>query len=361
MKIVIPILGFDRTGGYRVLSKLANEWIQQGHIVDFLCPDSSNEPYFPTSAGIIWVDGAGSVSEERKSIAATSSWYRIKSLYLGIKAIGNSYDVIFANHSFTAWPVSLAPNFRGKKIYYVQAYEPEYYLCSGTARGYLLALLSALTYHLPLYRIVNAPIYFRYKNLRADEFVPPGLDLEIFKPTKADKKLEEAKTVIIGCIGRHEPTKGIIFALHAFEKISRQDERFILKVAFGNLPQDWQHERCEIVNPKNDQELANYYRSLDILIAPGTVQHGAPHYPVLEAGACGIAVVTSGYMGATPETAWITRNKDVHSITQSILDVVSDDQSRIEKKLNFLKNIHQYSWPEVSKKMLLLFNKISKQ
>jgi len=40
---------------------------------------------------------------------------------------------------------------------------------------------------------------------------------------------------------------------------------------------------CVVVVPGNDTELADYYRSVDILIAPGTVQHGAPHYPVMEA------------------------------------------------------------------------------
>jgi hypothetical protein len=33
MKILIPILGFGRTGGYRVLSQLATEWCKQGHAV----------------------------------------------------------------------------------------------------------------------------------------------------------------------------------------------------------------------------------------------------------------------------------------------------------------------------------------
>ncbi len=356
MKIIIPILGFGRAGGYRVLSQLANEWLQKGHAVSFLCPDSSDDPYFPTTAEIIWVDGAGNPSKVRGAIAKPSGSYHLKSLYRGLKKIGSQYDVIFANHSLTAWPVALASCGNARKMYYIQAYEPEYYTSSHTIKGYMLAALSALSYHLPLHRIVNAPIYFCYRNLRADQFVPPGLDLAIFKPTEANKPLEDATTIVIGCIGRHEPEKGTIFVLRAFEEISKKDKRFVLKVAYGNLPANWKHERCEVFIPKNDIELANFYRSLDILVAPGTVQHGAPHYPVLEAGACGVAVVTTGYMGATPDTAWIVPNKNVDSIVSAITDIMTNDGQRTKKTTAFLKVTQDFSWPKVAKKMLGLFN-----
>ncbi|NOT20482.1 MAG: glycosyltransferase family 4 protein [Sideroxydans sp.] len=355
MKIIIPVLGFGRAGGYRVLSQFANEWIKHGHDVDFLCPDSGDEPYFPTSAGIVWVDGAGNLTRVRATIAKPSGWYHLKTLFLGLKEIGSQYDIIFANHSLTAWPVALASCGHAKKVYYVQAYEPEYYTSAKTIKGYLLATVSALSYHLSLNRVVNAPIYFRYKNLRAAQFVPPGLDLENFKPSESIRNLENAKTIIIGCIGRHEPEKGTIYVLRAFEELYKKDKRFLLRVAYGNLPEDWKHEQCEVVVPKNDQELADYYRSLDILVAPGTVQHGAPHYPVLEAGACGVAVVTTGYMGATPETAWIVRNKDVESIVNSIIDIASDDKQRMKKRSIFLNETLHFSWEYVSKKMLKIF------
>ena len=355
MKILIPILGFGRAGGNRVLSQLANEWIKQGHIVDFLSPNSSEDPYFPTSAGIIWVDSAGNISKIRGDKAKSSGWYHIKSLYRGLNEIGRKYDVIFANHSLTAWPVAVTFCEKAKKFYYIQAYEPEYYTNTKTIKGYLLALVSALSYHLPLKRIVNSPIYFCYKNVRSSQFVPPGLDLLNFKPDEIKNNFEHEKPIIIGCIGRHEPEKGTIYVLQAFEQLYKKDSRFLLRVAYGNLPEQWWHDRCEVILPKNDQELADYYRSLDILVAPGTVQHGAPHYPVLEAGACGVAVITTGYMGATPETAWIVKNKNVDEIIKSVIDIVSDNKQRNEKRAKFLDESKNYSWEYVSEKMLVIF------
>jgi len=356
MKILIPVIGFGRTGGYRVLSEFANAWIRQGHNVDFICLDCSDVPYFPTSANIIRVDLKGKLSEPKSKEQKATRWNHLRALYMGLNALGAQYDVILANHSLTAWPVALAKCGQAKKLYYVQAYEPEYYTSAGNLRGYVFALGSALTYHLGLKKVVNSPIYFKYKNLRASFFVPPGLDLQIFKPSESKEPLANADSIVIGCIGRNEPEKGTIYVLRAFEELCKNDPRFKLRIAaFGTLPDGWEHEKCESVVPKNDRELAEYYRSLDILIAPGTVQHGAPHYPVLEAGACGIPVVTPGYMGATTETAWIVRNKDVDSIKTAVLDISASSEQRLEKTQRFLANIAYYSWDNVARQMATLF------
>ena len=74
MRILVPILSFGRAGGYRVLSELANNWVSRNHDVDFLSPDSSDEPYFPTKAEIRWVNGEGVVSAQRQ---AKASHYRM--------------------------------------------------------------------------------------------------------------------------------------------------------------------------------------------------------------------------------------------------------------------------------------------
>ena len=356
MKILIPILGFGRTGGYRVLSKFANTWLTCDHEVVFLCPDSSEEPYFPTSAKVLWVDGKGIVSKVRNKKSKPSGPYHLKTLLLGLRKIGYQFDIIIANHSFTAWPVALAPCGEAKKVYYVQAYEPEYYINKKNIKGYILAFLSALSYYLPLKIVVNSPIYFKYKNLRAAQFVPPGLDLTIFKPFERQKKLCNKKKIIIGCIGRSEPEKGTVYVLRAFEKLHQIDQRFFLKVAYGNLPSEWQHEECEIVIPNNDCELAAFYRSIDILVAAGTVQHGAPHYPVMEALASRTNVVTTGYLGATEETAWLVNNMDFHSIVKSILLLIDDDKSCEKKRNSGLKLMCEYSWDVVSEKMLKAIN-----
>lgn len=353
MKILIPIVDFGRTGGYRVLSELANAWVNQGHDVDFLCLDSSEEPYFPTCANVIRIDGVGSCSNEVVEKKKKSRWHHLKALYCGLNLIGRNYDFVLANHSLTAWPVAFALCGNAKKIYYVQAYEPGYYAGTKKLKGYLFAIGSALTYHLSLNKIVNAPLYYRYMNLRASVFCPPGIDLAKFKPSAVTRNIGHAGTIVVGCIGRSEPEKGTVYVLRAFEELYKKDNRYFLKIAaYGKLPGGWTHQNSEVVTPENDNELADYYRSLDVLVAPGTVQHGAPHYPVLEAGACGIPVVTTGYMGATRETSWIVQNKDVRSIVDAIENIVTDNEQRNRKRAQFLSDICIYSWDHVSRQMI---------
>ena len=129
MEIVIPITGFGRQGGYRVLSNLANEWIRLGHTVRFLSPRESDDPYFPTTAETIWLDREGKrvpAHERRTHSGRLRLWNALRSLVGGLQRYAENADVVMANQSLTAWPVLLA-RLNARKYYYVQAYEPEYY------------------------------------------------------------------------------------------------------------------------------------------------------------------------------------------------------------------------------------------
>ena len=350
MNILIPILGFARAGGYRVLSKLASEWIAMGHTVDFLVPETSPAPYFPTKAAIIRCNRLGLLSEVAKpegkgSITAVDN---LLSLYAGIKAISENYDVILANHSFTAWPIWAARPGRAALVYYIQAYEPEYYALESKWFSWLLARLS---YKLPFHRIVNSKIYAGYKGIDAQDVVPPGLDFDVYYPKNTGNNFNSAKQIVIGTIGREEPAKGTIYALEGFAMANAQDGRLKLKVAYGNLPDGWSHPDCSVIVPRDDQELADYYRSLDILLAPGITQHGAPHYPVMEAMACGVAVVTTGYLPADEQNSWLVDNMSSQSVCEGILRLIDDSEHRIKTE-QASHNIARFSWPLIARQML---------
>lgn len=355
LKILIPILGFGKAGGNRVLSKLANKWVEAGHKVDFLVPTTSSNPYFPTTAGVIWTDAFGRTSVGERPPSAPlrpSGFLNVLSLWLGLWKLGRFYDVILANHSFTAWPVAFAP-VGGCRFYYIQAYEPEYYDIKGQ---WLNKLISKFSYFLGLVPITNAPIYCSYREIKSDYWVPPGLDFENFSPRRNDTICNRPTIITIGCIGRAEKTKGTQYVLEAFEMLHKEDTSYRLKVAYGNLPEGYAHPAVEVVLPKNDLDLAEFYRSIDVLVAPGTVQHGAAHYPVMEAMACGVAVVTTGYLPATAFNSWLVPNKDPNAIKSAILNLASNQETAA--KINQASvDIASYSWKAVSDQMLRIFLK----
>jgi glycosyltransferase involved in cell wall biosynthesis len=272
---------------------------------------------------------------------------------LALRRIAASYDMVLANHSMTALPVALATASGTKRFYYVQAYETEYYELENGIKAKILSFLSALSYRLPLRQIANSPIYIGYRGIKASSWVPPGIDSSLFYRRRSSPFFRKDGSWTVGIIGRREPSKGTRYALDAFEKLAAIDPRVKLKVAFGNLPDDWSHERAEVVVPKNDAELADFYRSVDILVAPGTVQLGACHYPVLEAMAVGTPVITTGYLPANAENSWLVPIKNAEAIAAAMQEIAEGDVSNMQRKLdNAALAIKDFYWEEVAQRFL---------
>jgi glycosyltransferase involved in cell wall biosynthesis len=312
MRILIPILGFAPQGGYRVLSQLADAWIRKGHECAFLVPASSQDPYFPTVAKIIRSDRKGpTLFASRKKASGMDN---ILCLFAGLRKIASDYDVIFANHSLTAWPVRWAKS-RARKIYYVQAYEPSYY---PIFRDPIKHLLARFSYMLNLRQITNSGQY-RGMGLKPVDTIPPGIDLSIFTLKEQQRDISAADKIIVGTIGRIEPYKGTATALAAYRLLREREPRLHMEVGFGNVPPA---DDIEIVPIKGDRELAAYYRSLDLLVVSCQGQHGAPHYPLIEAMASGTPVVHTDYYPGDASNSWIAEDASCEGVAAAMRDML---------------------------------------
>lgn len=355
MKIIIPVLGFGKGGGNRVLSKLANSWINLGHEVKFISYYDSALPNFETNAEIIWVNSWGDAVPNNiiKKRNPFKLIWQLFALLRGLNKFATKADVVLANQAYTSWPLHFA-KIKAKKYYYVQAYELEYLEHLKGPKHYLTKFLAYYSYQLPLKRIVNSPIYFRFRNLNADMFVPPGIDFHIFKPNGSKKfDYKNKETIILGCVGRIEPYKGTGYVYDAFLEL-KKTIKVELHVAFGAT--NFKDKNIINVIPKNDAELADFYRSVDVIIAPGTVQFLAAHYPVLEAMACGIPTVTTGYIPALNHNSWLVRPHNVATIVSAVQEIINH-QNIVEEKVRIAQNdVKQFDWSIVSKQMLNYFN-----
>ena len=143
--------------------------------------------------------------------------------------------------------------------------------------------------------------------------------------------------------------------LSAFETLHRFDERYRLKVAFGNLPPDWSHPAAEIVDIKNDDELADFYRSLDILLVGAVGQTGAPHYPVIEGMACRTPVLHTGYFPGNSENSWLAEPGDPQALVDGVLEILADEtvEAKTTMGLNFVRE--NLSWPALASSMSTYF------
>jgi glycosyltransferase involved in cell wall biosynthesis len=195
-------------------------------------------------------------------------------------------------------------------------------------------------------------LYRNFKEIQADFVVPPGLDFTIFHPGADPAKSGRNGAFRVGCIGRPEPSKGTKHVLDAFEKLHEADDRYELRIAFGCTTEQSQ-PGIEVVVPRSDRELADFYRSLDVLIAPGTVQHGAAHYPVLEAMACGVPVVTTGYLPANEGNSWLVPNEDSDSIVTAVRDIAQGREVQ-ERVAQALRDVGQFGWDRTAQDMLVI-------
>lgn len=353
MKILIPVLEFGKAGGYRVLSNLANEWIKMGNQVDFLVPIASSKPYFPTKGNIYWVNKNGDFFDDDSLLPVKTYkfWTRWRSLSNGMKNLSNDYDIILANHSLTAYPVAFT-KIKGKKIYYIQAYEPEYGKLNGNFGHKVLSYIAWNSYHLNLIKVVNADIYVKYKNICTNKVVLPGLDLELF----SNKKIPSfSQNIKVGCIGRLEPYKGTKYVLKAFLLLQKQIPNIELHIAFGESYLSENYKSVYISTPKNDYELAEFYKSMNIFIAPGTVQLGAVHYPVIESMATGTPIITTSYFPADDSNAWIVPIKNAESIAEQVINIMDNPELRINKVKKAIEDVQQFEWKKVANKMYNYF------
>ncbi|MGL4866434.1 MAG: glycosyltransferase family 4 protein [Cetobacterium sp.] len=339
-KILIPIMEFSNAGGFRVLSKLADKWIESGNDVIFIVSYGNKKPYYSTKASIKYLE-----NYDRNLLSSCFKLVKFFDKQL------ETNTLILANQNLTVWPVLFSRN--KNKFYYIQAYEPEFYdgYTGNILKRYILKTLAWLTYIMPLTRIVNASIYKNYKNIKSKYVIPPGLDLNIYYPKKLTK--ENKKTLVVGCIGRVEEWKGSQDVGRAVEILHKKGIDIKLKVAFNSID----YKNHELVKPHGDENLANYYRSLDVLVAPGHIQLGAVHYPVIEGMACNVPVITTGYYPAINENAFLVPIKSPEKIAEILENIYYNYEEAYNKAVNAQEKIKEFSWEIVAQKFLDIIEK----
>lgn len=349
MRILFPVLAFSSAGGMRVLSKIADSLIAQGHEVKFLAPEGTQAPYFPTKAPIL------KYKTYLKRLPVFRTLCNILGMYISLVRMRKSFDVVVANYNVTALPVAMATLGSNIGYYYIQAYEPEFYIELKTISARVSALIARFSYRLPLIQIVNAPMYRNYHEISTQYVVEPGIDLEVFK---CRDQTPEGQELIIGCIGRKSKWKGTLEIIHAVQAVRIATGRDLkLRVAF-ELPDGVSAADFDFVEffaPHGDEPLAAFYRGCDVFIATGLIQDGAFHYPCIESLASGCLVV-SNYSPANDNNSIYLSNVTSEKITGALSKVLSMSRQERNDLVSASKaDVEKLKWSVIASKMVNVF------
>lgn len=348
LKVAIPVLSFSSAGGMRVLSRLADTFISQGHEVVFFSSHLINQPYYPTRAKI------ETYRNPFPFLPGVRGLFNLLGMFFFVLRNRRRFDVFLANFYLTVFPIFFGALGTSKAWYYIQAYEPEFY--PGRSPGALISrCLAGLTYLLPLRKIVNGGIYRSYKLLKCDSVIEPGIDLDIFVHQPPAITEQE---IVVGCIGRKLAWKGTREIIEAVGRVRQLTGcNLVLNIAF-ELPSGvdlTQYEYARLSQPHGDQALAAFYRQAEVFVATGLLQDGAFHYPCLEAMASGCAVI-SNYGPATESSALCVEKVDTDAIVNGLLrylKLTSDERQRLLQSASEV--VVNHSWPIIAARMMAYF------
>ncbi|WCG81945.1 glycosyltransferase family 4 protein [Pectobacterium sp. A5351] len=337
MKILIPILGFGKSGGERVLSKLATELVNKNHDVIFIVPQNKAIPYYPTKAKIVTIK---QVAHSNKYIQLILLIYHMRKCCKKLNP-----DIIIANFNITAYIVAFLPK-KIKKFYYVQAYEVVFF------KNKLLKFVAYMSYLLPLKKIVNNGFILPKRVNNYLSIVPAGIDTDIFYP---NAKKQHRKKNTIGIIGRQEKHKGTSDIISALLK---WDGRKNIHLNVAVYLSDVDKRKLESSGVEfsffpisNDEELGTFYRKNDLMLAVGLVEDGAFHYPCAESMACGCIVISNYsplvYTKSRFKIDTFNENMIIDKLNEFNQLTISEIENEV--KMNSFE-INKISWEKIGRK-----------
>jgi glycosyltransferase involved in cell wall biosynthesis len=324
MRIAFPMFGIGRTGGEKVISKLANAACRRGHDVTFLVSETNGAFGWDTSANIQKVPSLPIV----RRLPRVKTLARSFPLSMGLRG----FDAIVANFAPTCLPAKMAGGEKVKRYYLVQHDETIFF--SPLSFEYWVTRLSYAAFEENRVFVVSRWLQDMVRRRGGPQpiLLSPGIDHASFYPR--DRTAHSGKHVMV--LARDEKWKGLRVFVDAMESVRKEVDD--VKIIAVGRTRDPLKTSCpiEYVHP-SDNELARLYSSCDAYVLPSIIEGlGAPP---LEAMACGGAVIATDCLGTrdfavNEVNSLVVPPGDSAALSQAIVRVLTDDALSRELRKN---------------------------
>jgi len=189
------------------------------------------------------------------------------------------------------------------------------------------------------------------------ETVPIGIT-DIFRPGKSKYSLQDK--IVIGFVGRISREKGLDVLLDVYLQLRKKYHNlFLLIVGDGPLRNSIEgHEDVKITGFVSHQEVADYYRAMDIFVLPSLTE--ANSLSTLEALKSGTCCVTSevgaigDYLKDGFNGYFIHNKEELYTVLEKL---IQDEKLRKTAGINAAKSVAELTWDNTTNKLIQVFNK----
>ncbi len=212
------------------------------------------------------------------------------------------------------------------------------------------------------------------KYLPADyRIIPNGVDVHHYQPDGPLRTEFKDDRLNIFFVGRLEERKGVGDLIRACALVKKDFPGFRLIIAgpgirlryyYQMLAKSLVGDNVVFTDYVPFNELPKYYRTADIFCAPAT---GGESFGIvlIEAMASGTPVVATSIPGYASvltdgQEGLLARPENPRSLADALLRLLNDRQARLKMAQNGLATAEQYSWENVSRRVLEYYLSLSK-
>jgi phosphatidyl-myo-inositol alpha-mannosyltransferase len=195
------------------------------------------------------------------------------------------------------------------------------------------------------------------------EVIPNGIDL----PPEVDPGGRNGNVVFIG---RNEPRKGLPVLLRAWPRVHETTKARLRLVGADPLSVRWLARRqgfslegIDLLGGLSEEELTAELQAASLLAAPSL---GGESFGMVltRAFACGTPVVASNIEGYAQvadhdETGILVQPGDADALATAILDLLQDEDRRVEYGAAARKAAEPYSWDRIGRSLLEIYGRLA--